>query len=164
MNCDLPTLAFVVGFLSTTAVLAQTSANWKAISAGNAFTFLAPPDTAPYSDGGKAIDSFVGMYRNAKFTLMFDYGRWSNDLSGLSSRPGYTTEQARIDGQDAIIVSGRGGNFNGCTDYMSAVYIVVSPSFGSGGTTRLMMSGCTRDVGALPDIQAVFRSLRFSTD
>jgi hypothetical protein len=94
---------------------------------------------------------------------MFDYGQRSNDLSGISGRPGYTTDHTSINGRDAVIVSGRGNNFNGCKDYMAAVYMVIAQHSWPGGT-KLMMSGCTKDANALSAIRAVFQSLRFAAD
>ena len=137
-------------------------ADWVIISAGKAFTFKAPADTVRYTDGGMAIDSFVRMYRNSQFTLMFDYGQWSNDLSGFKSKPGYVFDTAEIDGRKATVVTGPGGNSWGCNDYMSAVYLIVSHSWWSGRTIRLEMSGCTKDPKNLPLLHKVFESLHFS--
>mgnify|MGYP001071042867 FL=1 len=140
----------------------QPPKDWITIRAGNAFTFRAPPGTAPYSDGAP-IDSLVGMYRNSSFSLQYDYGLYSNDLSGIRSKPGYSTKETEIDSREAIIVTGRGEGFDGCNDYMSAVYLVVSHDWISGRTVKLMMSGCTKERNNLPMLHKVFHSLRITS-
>jgi hypothetical protein len=137
---------------------------WVMIAAGKAFTFEAPRDTARYSGGGTALDSFVEMFRNTDFELGFDYGQFSNDLSGFRAKRNFSFQQTIIDGRQALIVTGPANNDWGCHDYVSAVYIVVSHSRWSGRTTRLEMNGCTKSTEKLRMLHEVFHSLHFLDD
>jgi hypothetical protein len=136
------------------AVSDNIPTDWVTIKAAKAFN----------TDGGHAIDSFVRMYRSPQFRLMFDYGYYSNDLSGLTAKRGYVTEKTEIDGREAIIVTGPGKSVWDCEDYMSAVYLVVSHSWWNGSTVRLSMIGCANTREGIETLHTLFHSLRFSND
>lgn len=151
---------FAVVLLAAPAA-AVDMAGWVTISADGAFTFKAPPGTVPYNDGGVPIDSLVGQYVHPKFKLMFDYGQYSNDLSGLRADPRYTVTNEIIDGRKAIIVTGPGENRWDC-DHLIAMYMVVSHNWWNGRTTKLEINGCTRDPQAIPMLRQVFESIHFT--
>ncbi|HEX3666216.1 MAG TPA: hypothetical protein VHU23_13410 [Rhizomicrobium sp.] len=134
---------------------------WKTITAGTFFSFSAPDDTTAFSDVGMTFDSFAGMFHNSQFVLNFDYGLHSNDLSGQQNKSGYISEQTEIDGRKALIVTGPGGEMDGCRDYMSGVYLVVERNWWTGRETRFNMIGCARTVQGLEMLHQVFHSLHF---
>jgi hypothetical protein len=142
----------------------NTPANWITIRAGKVFTFRSPAGTVQYTDGGRAIDSFVQMYRSPQFRLIFDYGHYSNDLSGYAAKRGYVTEKTEIDGRKAIIVTGPGLSVWDCEGYMSAVYLVASHTWWNGNPVSLSMTGCASTHEGIEILHALFHSLRFSGD
>jgi hypothetical protein len=144
-------LAAAVWSLSA-AAMAQADDDWITVKAGTSFTFEAPADLKPVPVQG--IDSFVGQYANAKFSLMFDYGQYSNRLEELRGNPQFEAETTVIDGRKAEIFTGPGAE--GC-DFVSAVYIVVREPI------ALNMTACANGYAGVVQLHRLFKSLKFST-
>lgn len=147
--------------LTAVAVAAEIDTqNWVTLSVGKAFTLRAPPGTK--FKPAKGIDSSGGKFVAPQFEIGFDYGPYSNDLSELRASPQFSIDHASVDGRQAIIVTGLGGNDFDCKDILTAMYLVVSRNIGRGTDTRLEISGCTKNPEAIKTLHAIFRSLKFA--
>ncbi len=149
-----------VALAAALAVALPTAADepakgWVRITAGKAFTFEAPPDTVSVPVQG--IDSFVGQYRSASFELDFDYGPYSNDLSGYREDARFVSETETIDGKHAVIVTGPNSDPQ-CSHY-TGVYVLLSQQ--GWNKTALMMEGCAFKPSGIDDLHRLFRSLHF---
>jgi hypothetical protein len=81
----------------------QIPGNWSRVDAGP-FTFLAPPDVRATPLNGEPVDSFVRKFRGQAVDLMFDYGLYSNPLSG-EAHGNFHSHGETIDGRTATLVS-----------------------------------------------------------
>jgi len=135
--------------------------SWVGIVADHAFTFYVPPGSDLKLLPGRPIDSFARRYAGATFRLAFDYGRWSNKLSDFVGDPRYRSTSALIDGRRALIVTGPGLGQWDCHDDLAAVYVIDHAE--GRQPIALEMDACTRDPRQLETVQAIFRTIKFTS-
>lgn len=143
--------------------------DWIELKEANAFTFRAPSGTTKMPVQG--YDSLVGAYVNppfrvgvpygTNFSIGFDYGVWSNNLSDHRNDPRFSKENVGVDGRTAIIVTGPGSGEWGCSDHLTAMYVVIL-QYQRQQPVALEMHGCTKDVSQIPTIHQIFKSVRFT--
>ena len=131
---------------------ASAGKDWVALKAGNVFSLDAPRGT--HYEPQQGIDSFVGEFAGPGFALDFDYGNYSDRLGDLRADPEFQVENTRIDGHDAVIVSGPGPRDRGCSATFTGVYVTVD------SYNALEMNACT-DGDKVGTLKAMFRSLKF---
>lgn len=128
---------------------------WKRLAVGNAFSFVAPDDTRTVALQG--IDSRVGGYETDRFSVMFDYGRYSNSLSD-------EIPWSEIDGHRARLARGPGpcralpGDEKDWP-FQAAVYVELRPN---PDRLALTMVGCAASEAGVEELQRLFLSLRFN--
>ncbi len=132
--------------------------DWITVKAGKAFTFEAPADIQPIPVQG--IDSFVGQYGSARFSLLFDYGAYSNSLGGPDENPGFDIEKTMIDGRRALIITGPARDASGDCEFETDVYVVVQE--GSPPPVALTMTACSNGYAGVVQLHRLFKSLKFS--
>jgi hypothetical protein len=98
----------------------EVPSGWKKIDTKQGFSFYAPPGTQHYPLQGK--DSFVGEITGPAFSLRYDFGFWSNDLSDAKNEQNYSEEQAVIDGRDGLIRRATFSSEGGQT-YFAGLYV-----------------------------------------
>lgn len=77
--------------------------DWIIVDAGTAFSLRAPQSTEFVPAVG--IDSFLGSIRGPGFLMDFDYGNYSNSLSGENGIYPSSAQWITIDGKAAVILS-----------------------------------------------------------
>jgi len=137
------------------AGVAEPSENWPRFNAGNAFSFEAPPEAKAIPEQG--IDSFVGRYAGDRISIDFDYGRYSDRLSGFLADERFTHSRGKIDGKPSLVVTGPGDDE---CPRLSLVYIVVQAKARS--RTALTIRGCAKDDAGVADLHRLFQSIKFS--
>jgi hypothetical protein len=142
-------------FSAAHAEAAEPSGSWTRFKAGNAVSFEAPPETKPGPVQG--IDSFVGRYAGDNMSIDFDYGRYSDTLSGFLADARFTQERGKIDGKPSLVVTGPG---EGDCPRISLVYIVVHAK--ARARTALTIRGCANGDAGVRDLQRLFQSVQFS--
>ncbi len=93
---------------------------WTKIDTRQGFSFYAPPGTQLNPLQGK--DSFIGEIASPAFSLRYDFGFWSNDLSDARNNPDYSEEQVVINGRDGLIRRATFASANGPT-YFAGLYV-----------------------------------------
>src|SRR3569833_340632 len=153
--------AWLALLLASLAVIAATAGDtWVRIgdrvtlSAGDAFTIEVPRSTRYRPLRGE--DSFVGAFDDPRFKITLDYGMYSNSLDDLRSDPAYSVEHTRIDGRDAILVSGPAKGQWGCESgsTLVAAYMVVRDA------TRREIDACTQASANVQTLKLIFASIR----
>lgn len=133
---------------------------WVKLDLEGRFSLYVPPGV--YHHPLRGIDSYVGEIVGPNFALTFDYGFYSNDLSGFASVPGYREVRFSADGHPAFIRSTPG--VNGATDI--GVYV---PQAHCGRLIvgircdwdALEIEGTAHSPGEAATIAAMFRTLQF---
>jgi hypothetical protein len=93
---------------------------WVKIDTKQGFSFYAPPGTQFHPLQGE--DSFVGEIAGPAFSLRYDFGYWSNDLSDAKNAQDYSEEQVVIDGRDGVIRRATFSSPDGQT-YFAGLYV-----------------------------------------
>jgi hypothetical protein len=153
-KCFLPAL-FAACIGVSPALSNDLGGKWISLSADKAFSLRAPAGSSYQPLQG--IDSFVGKFSGPGYELEFDYGIYSNSLGELRADPKFETENTRIDGHDAFIVSGPTSSKHdwNCSGYLVGVYVTLPQA------NALEMHGCT-DKEKVDTVKTIFRSLKFS--
>lgn len=130
--------------------------SWVTVDARQ-FTFSAPPDLRTVRVQG--IDSFVGRYTNQTIDLSFDYGRYSDPLTGHhKQQPNYTTEHTKVDGHRAVIVTFSYPVEQHAFAHCTGIHF---PDLGAGQTKLTIFARCatTNEWNVIRDS---FRSIHFT--
>lgn len=76
---------------------------WVEVASNCNFSFRAPKDLV--RNDVKGIDSCVGSHKSESLTFSYDYGRYSNSLSGYNAKPNFSESNVLIDGTPAKLVA-----------------------------------------------------------
>lgn len=79
---------------------------WREITLGDAVSFAVPPDAR--TENARPVDSEFGVLRGENYEVVYDYGRYGEDLSALTGKPGFTRTAREVDGRAATEVAFRG--------------------------------------------------------
>jgi hypothetical protein len=93
---------------------------WVKIDTKQGFSFYAPPGTQFHPLKGE--DSFVGEIVGPAFSLRYDFGFWSNDLSDAKNEQDYSEEQVVVHGRDGLIRRATFSSPDGQT-YFAGLYV-----------------------------------------
>jgi hypothetical protein len=102
----------------------------------------------------KGIDSFVGEFANAELNLSFDYGMWSDPLTG-SYGTLLQRESVQIDGRPALLVVWRLKEPSP-SPILSANHVPESTH-----TAKLTVSAGCREEASVAALRRIFESIRF---
>ena len=80
-----------------------TPEGWRSIQLGDAVTMAVPADAR--DQGMRPIDSIFGVLRGDGYEVIYDYGRFGEDLAGYQAQTGYKRLNRKIDGRAASEVS-----------------------------------------------------------
>jgi len=79
---------------------------WRTIELDDAARFAVPPDAQ--AQDVQPLDSIFGMLRGQGYEVIYDYGRFGEDLVALEDQPGYARRARTVDGRAADDVTFRG--------------------------------------------------------
>jgi len=124
---------------------------WRRVEIDAVASLAAPPDMVAQSV--QPIDSIFGILRGEHDELVYDYGRYGEDLSSYADQAGFSSRSRDVEGRQGREVSFRmqGGSSN-------IVRILQVPDRGKVLTIRM---SCT-DEETCRSADAVFDSLRFA--
>jgi hypothetical protein len=79
---------------------------WRQFELDHVVSFAVPADAS--AQDLQPIDSIFGILRGEGYEVIYDYGRFGEDLAALVDQPGYTQRSREVDGQvgDEITFSG----------------------------------------------------------
>ena len=128
---------------------------WKEIRAGSSFSLYAPPGTTFRPERG--VDSFVGVFDGTNFKITFDYGAYSNSLSGYAADPRYRVEHFGVGSKLALFVVGPSEGQDGCESgkAIADMYLLHRTN------DRLEISACMDSDKQTGTIRSIFRTIRF---
>jgi hypothetical protein len=123
-----------------------------------AFTFYTPPNLVDFKSGGAAVDSYVREYKSETIYLSFDYGAYSNSLSG-NSDSNCTYSRADIGGRRARLkaCNEMEANMPFLFAKLTAVHFADT---GSRGKRLTMDASCATDASC-KDAREIFDTIRF---
>jgi hypothetical protein len=122
------------------------------------FTFYTPPDLVDFKSGGAAIDSYVREYKSTNIYLSFDYGSYSNSLSG-NSDSNCTYSNSDIGGRPARLKACNQMEAN--KPFLFTKFTAVHfESTGSRGKRLTMDASCATEASC-KDARAIFDTIRF---
>ena len=136
----------------------ELPADWVRVSAGGAFSLMAPAGTAFHPAQG--VDSTVGSFQAPDFKLSFDYGRYSDSLTHMSSEAEYETRDIVVDGKTAYIVTSFVPQYSADRPYFIGIHF---PEVGETtmGPTKLTVYGLLETVDGYALVEAIFATIRF---
>lgn len=73
-----------------------TPAGWRLLRLDNTVTIAVPPDAR--AQNVQPIDSIFGILHGTGYEIIYDYGRFGEQLATYEDQPGYTRRTLRIDG------------------------------------------------------------------
>ncbi|KOX18416.1 hypothetical protein ADK67_37135 [Saccharothrix sp. NRRL B-16348] len=81
---------------------------WRVLRLGDAVELAVPPDAAEVDL--PPVDSVFGVLRGEGYEVVYDYGRYGEDLADLRDLPGYTRRERQVQARTAtdIAVAGAG--------------------------------------------------------
>ena len=83
-----------------------TPEGWRQFKLDDVVSFAVPADAS--SQDIQPIDSIFGILRGEGYEVIYDYGRFGEDLAALGDQPGYTRRSREVDGQAGEEVTFRG--------------------------------------------------------
>lgn len=149
-------LALLSACAAPNSVPVASPAGWIPVQT-QAFNFYAPADTKTVPVQG--IDSLVGRYQSASFSLNFDYGAYSSPLDEFKGKPGYNAHTERIDGKKAKIVTYSSPDAAPFTEGVAIHFPNVAKS-GSWQTKLTMVAQCRTKANANQAL-TLFRTIKF---
>ncbi|MBE8518303.1 hypothetical protein ILP97_12410 [Amycolatopsis sp. H6(2020)] len=79
---------------------------WREITLGGTVGFAVPPDAQPQNV--QSVDSDFGILRGAAYEVVYDHGRYGEDLAVLAEKPGFTRKSREVGGRAAEEITFRG--------------------------------------------------------
>jgi hypothetical protein len=79
---------------------------WREITLGDSVSFAVPADVT--AQNVQPADSQFGILRGTDYEVVYDYGRYGEDLSALADKPGFTRATREVAAREATEVSFRG--------------------------------------------------------
>jgi hypothetical protein len=79
---------------------------WREITLGDAVSFAVPPDAQ--AQEAQPVDSAFGVLRGPNYEVVYDYGRYGDDLTALADKPGFVRTTREINTGSATEVTFRG--------------------------------------------------------
>jgi hypothetical protein len=74
-----------------------TPAGWRLLSLDHTVTIAVPPEAR--AQEVQPIDSIFGILHGGGYEIIYDYGRFGEQLATYEDQPGYTRRTLRIDGR-----------------------------------------------------------------
>ena len=147
---------------STPAVRgAEPAGQWETFNADDDFTFRAPVGTRLVRQRG--TDSHIGKIVGPGFDLNFDFGMYSNDLSGVRSLPGYVAQKVVINGHPGMFITALENNHYLVGVYvkdLSCAHMVVG--LGCRGWISFDVHGSATDSKSVGTVRRLFETIAFA--
>ena len=77
--------------------------DWKMIEVNDVLTFWVPPDAE--AKDLQPIDSIFGVIKGSGYEIVYDYGRFAEQIESYEERSGYSSRARIVSGQHAQEVS-----------------------------------------------------------
>ncbi|XVV07699.1 hypothetical protein ACQPW3_20900 [Actinosynnema sp. CA-248983] len=81
---------------------------WRVLALGDAVELAVPPDAAAVDL--PPVDSVFGVLRGEGYEIVYDYGRYGEDLAELRDLPGYTQRERQVQDRTATDVAVAGSD------------------------------------------------------
>ncbi|WP_309111048.1 hypothetical protein [Saccharothrix sp.] len=81
---------------------------WRVLRLGDAVELAVPPDAAAVEM--PPVDSVFGVLRGEGYEIVYDYGRYGEDLAELRDQPGYASRERQVQERTATDIEVAGSD------------------------------------------------------